>query len=211
MEILSLLSNLDAQIAGFIAAHGSLIYLLLFAIAFLEIGVFPLFFLPGNPLIFIAGSFCKLGSLNLAFTMLTLTSAVILGNILSYQIGKLFGGKINSGQSRWVSQNALDKTRRFYAKYGLATLMVSPFIAVVRTFAPLLAGVSEMQYRKYVLASSIGAVFWVCILMLAGYFFSSIGFIQQHMASIVLAGLAIGFCFVIYGLIKSKRNGVGLR
>ena len=205
MEILSLLSNLDANIAGFIAAHGNLIYVLLFAIVLLEIGFFPLFFLPGNPLIFIAGSFCKLGSLNLVFTMFTLISAVLLGNLLSYQIGKLFGSKINSGQSRWVSQSALDKTRNFYAKYGQLTLMISPFIAVVRTFAPLLAGVSNMQPRKYALASSIGAVLWVVILVLAGYFFSSIGFIQQHMASIVLAGLAIGLGFVAYGVIKSKK------
>ena len=205
MEILSLLSNLDAQIAGFIAANGSLIYLLLFAIVFLEIGVFPLFFLPGNPLIFIAGSFCKLGSLNLGLTIATLASAVVLGNLLSYQIGKLFGSKINSGQSRWVSQNALDKTRNFYAKYGQLTLMISPFIAVVRTFAPLLAGVSEMQYRKYIFASSIGAVLWVFVLVLAGYFFSSIAFIQQHMASIVLTGLGIGLGFVLVGFIRSKR------
>lgn len=204
MEILSLLSNLDAQIAGFIAAHGSLIYLLLFAIVFLEIGVFPLFFLPGNPLIFIAGSFCKLGSLNFAATAATLVGAVILGNLLTYKIGNVFGHKIAQSKSRWVNQNALNKTRNFYAKYGQATLMISPYIAVVRTFGPLLAGVSAMQFRKYVLSSSIGAVLWVFGLMLAGYFFSSVPFIRQHMASIVLAGLGIGFCFVIYGLIKAK-------
>ncbi|MGQ0442565.1 MAG: VTT domain-containing protein, partial [Methylophilaceae bacterium] len=145
MEFLSLLSNLDAQIAGFIAAHGGLVYLLLFAIVFLEIGIFPLFFLPGNPLIFIAGSFCKLGSLHLGFTLATLIIANILGNLLSYRLGKVFGEKINHSQSRWVSQQGLNKTRNFYAKYGQATLMVSPFIAVVRTFAPLLAGISEMQ------------------------------------------------------------------
>jgi membrane-associated protein len=206
MEILSLLSNLDAQIAGFIAMHGNLIYLLLFAIVFLEIGVFPLFFLPGNPLIFIAGSFCSLGSLNLGLTILTLLSAVILGNLLSYQLGRLFGQKINNGQSRWVSQNALNKTRDFYAKYGQTTLMISPFIAVVRTFAPLLAGIGEMRHRKYVFASTIGAILWVVILVIAGYFFSSIPFIQQHMASIVLAGLAIGLGFVMYGFIKSRAK-----
>jgi len=204
MEILSLLSNLDAQIAGFIAAHGNLIYLLLFAIVFLEIGIFPLFFLPGNPLIFIAGSFCKLGSLNLSLTLIALSIAAILGNIISYQLGMLFRTKINSGQSRWVNQNALNKTRNFYAKYGQTTLMISPFIAVVRTFAPLLAGVGEMQYKKYVFASTIGAVLWVIILVISGYFFSSIPFIRQHMASIVLAGLAIGIGFVIYGFVKSR-------
>lgn len=206
MEILSLLSNLDGQIANFIAAHGNLIYLLLFFIVFLEIGVFPLFFLPGNPLIFIVGSFCKLGALSLIPALVTLTTAIIFGNLLSYQIGKLFGDKISRSNSPWANKNALDKTRIFYAKYGTFTLMISPFIAMVRTFAPLLAGVSHMSYRQYLLSSTVGAFLWIGILVTAGYVFSSISFVQEHMASIVLSGLAIGIGFVIYGILKSRKN-----
>ena len=206
MEILSLLSNLDGQIANFITAHGNLIYLLLFFIVFLEIGVFPLFFLPGNPLIFIVGSFCKLGALSLITALVALTTAIILGNLLSYQIGKLFGDKISRSNSPWANKNALDKTRIFYAKYGTFTLMISPFIAMIRTFAPLLAGVSHMSYRQYLLSSTVGAVFWIGILVSAGYIFSSISFVQEHTASIVLSGLAIGIGFVIYGILKSRKN-----
>jgi len=204
MEFLNLLSNLDTHIAGFIAAHGSLVYMLLFSIVFLEIGIFPLFFLPGNPLIFIAGSFCKLGSLNLWLTIITLTTAAILGNIVSYRLGKFFGHTINKHQSGWVNQDALHKTQNFYIQYGQLTLMLSPFIAVVRTFAPLLAGVSGMQFRKYLFSSTVGVTLWVVILVLAGYFFSSIAIIQKHMATIILAGLAIGLGFLGYGYIKSK-------
>lgn len=203
MELLSLLMNLDSQIASFIAAHGDLVYLLLFAIVFLEIGVFPLFFLPGNPLIFIAGSFCKIGSLSLTPTILTLSSAIILGNLVAYRIGRLFGHKISHSESQWINQKALHKTKTFYAKYGSYTLMVSPFIAVVRTFAPLLAGISQMSTRLYLISSTIGALLWIGILMMTGYFFSSIDFIQMHMASIVLSGLAIGIGFVIVGYWKS--------
>lgn len=203
MELLSLLMNLDSQIAGFIAAHGNLVYLLLFAIVFLEIGVFPLFFLPGNPLIFIAGSFCKIGSLSLTPTILTLSSAIILGNLVAYRIGRLFGHKISHSESQWVNQKALHKTKTFYAKYGTYALMVSPFIAVVRTFAPLLAGITQMQTQQYFVSSTIGGVLWIGILVMAGYFFSSIAFIQMHMASIVLSGLAIGIGFVIVGYWKS--------
>ncbi len=206
MEWLNLLANLDGQIAAFIAAHGNLIYLLLFSIVLLEIGVFPLFFLPGNPLIFIAGSFCKIGSLHLIPTALILLSAGLLGNILSYQIGRVFGRKIAHSQSPWANQKALHKTKHFYNQYGKYTLMVSPFIAVIRTFAPLLAGVSQMQKKQYLLASTIGSVLWVGLLMLAGYFFSSIPFIKTHMASIVLTGLAIGLVFVVFGLIRSKTK-----
>lgn len=206
MEILNLLSNLDGQIAGFIASHGNLVYLLLFAIVFLEIGIFPLFFLPGNPLIFIAGSFVSLGSLNLSFTLITLLSAILLGNLVSYQIGKLFGHKISNSNSRWANKAALDKTRKFYDQYGQYALMVSPYIAMIRTFAPLLAGVTEMQYKKYLFSSTIGAVLWVVGLVFAGYYFSSFSFIQDHMASIVLAGLGIGFCFVGYGFLRSRAR-----
>ena len=204
MSFLHLLSSLDSEIAGFIAIHGSLIYALLFLIIFFEIGIFPLFFLPGNPLIFITGSFCKLGSLNLIYTLITLITAAILGNLLSYNLGKQFGLKIQNSQSRWINQNALFKTHRFYAKYGLITLIVSPFIAVVRTFAPLLAGVSAMSIKTYLFASSVGSLLWILGLGFAGYFFSSLPFIRQHMASIVLAGLAVGVCFVLYGILKSK-------
>ena len=203
MELLTLMMNLDSQIAGFIASHGNLVYLLLFGIVFLEIGVFPLFFLPGNPLIFIAGSFCKIGSLSLAPTIITLFSAAILGNCLSYQIGNLFGHKISHKPS---NQKALNKTKTFYAKYGQLTLMVSPFIAVVRTFGPLLAGISQMPTKQYVLSSTLGVTLWIGILMSTGYFFSSIAFIKMHMASIVLSGLAIGFGFVVVGFIQSKTK-----
>ncbi len=206
MELLTLLANLDGQIASFIAAHGSLVYLLLFSIVFLEIGLFPLFFLPGNPLIFIAGSFCKIGSLHLLPTIFILLSAALLGNLVSYQIGNAFGRKVAHSQSPWANQKALGKTKLFYDQYGQYTLMVSPFIAVIRTFAPLLAGVSQMPKKQYLLASTIGSVLWISLLMLAGYFFSSIPFIKMHMASIVLTGLMIGLGFVVFGFIRSRTK-----
>lgn len=206
MEILNLLMHLDSHIADFIGMHGNLIYLLLFAVVFLEIGVFPLFFLPGNPLIFIAGSFCKIGSLSLLPTLAILTSAILLGNLVAYQTGKLFGDKLSQSQSPWANKAALSKTKDFYAKYGLWTLMISPFVAMLRTFAPLLAGVSQMRYKQYLMASSIGAVLWVGLLVAAGYFFSSFSYIQEHMATIVLGGLAIGITFVMIGLIKANHK-----
>jgi membrane-associated protein len=206
MEILDLLTNIDSQIAAFIGAYGNLVYLFLFTIVFLEIGVFPFFFLPGNPLIFVAGSFCSLGSLHLAPTLFTLISAAFLGNMVSYKIGNAFAHKLNDSQSSWGNPKAMKKAKTAYAKYGQLTLMISGFIAVVRTFAPLLAGVSQMPYRQYVFASTAGAIIWVSSLVTVGYFFSNIAFIQMHMASIVLSGLAVGLGFVVYGLIKSRAR-----
>ncbi|MFT7228539.1 MAG: membrane-associated protein [Methylophilaceae bacterium] len=140
MEILSFLTNLDSHIAAIIGAYGNQVYLILFAILFLEIGIFPFFFLPGNPLIFVAGSFCSLGSLHLAPTLI---SAASLDNIVSYKIGNAYACKINRSHSGWVNKKAMAQTKAVYEKYGQLTLMISGFIAVVRTFVPLLAGISK--------------------------------------------------------------------
>ena len=201
LQLLHFFTSLDAQLGSLIAAHGNLIYLLLFAIVFCEIGFLPLFFLPGDPLIFIAGSFCKVGSLNLPLLMLTLSVAAFFGNIVSYKIGGKVGEKAHGKYEK-----ALTRTQQFYEKYGQLTLFVSPFIAVIRTFAPFLAGVSNMPFGKYLLASTTGTTFWIVSLMLAGYFFSEIPFIRNHMASIVLVGLGIGVVCVLIGTLLSRKK-----
>ena len=209
MDILLFLqffTNLDMQLGNVIAAHGNLIYVILFTIVFSEIGFLPLFFLPGDPLIFITGSFCKLGHLNLPVMMGTLIFASFLGNLASYKIGALVGKNIESHQYRWINRAALNRTRNFYNKHGQTTLFISPFIAVVRTFAPFLAGVSKMPFSNYMIAANTGTSVWIVTLMLAGFFFGEIPFVRQHMATIVLSGLAIGITSIAIGATFSKRN-----
>lgn len=207
LQVLHFFTGLDAHLGQLIAAHGDLIYLLLFAIVFTEIGFLPLFFLPGDPLIFISGSFCKVGSLNLVALMATLSLAAFLGNLISYKIGAKVSEKINSQRYGWVNQNALEKTHLFYAKYGKLALFISPFIAVIRTFAPFLAGVGNMPYSQYVASSTIGSTFWVVSLTLAGYLFGDIPFIRHHMASIILFGLGIGIaCLVVSAIFSSNKQ-----
>jgi membrane-associated protein len=209
MDILLFLqffTNLDMQLGNVIAAHGNLIYVILFTIVFSEIGLLPLFFLPGDPLIFITGSFCKLGHLNLPVMMGTLIFASFLGNLASYKIGALVGKNIESHQYRWINRAALNRTRNFYNKHGQTTLFISPFIAVVRTFAPFLAGVSKMPFSNYMIAANTGTSVWIVTLMLAGFFFGEIPFVRQHMATIVLSGLAIGITSIAIGATFSKRN-----
>lgn len=205
MDFLHFITSLDTQFGSIIAAHGNLIYLILFSIVLCEIGFLPLFFLPGDPLIFITGSFARLGSLNLPIIMAILASAAFFGNLISYKIGSAIGQRIDTHQYRWINRKALEQTRAFYKKHGQQTLVLSPFIAVVRTFAPFLAGVSKMPFGKYMVAANFGTSFWVVSLVLAGYFFGEIPFVSHHMASIVLSGLAIGIACIIIGAGFSKK------
>lgn len=205
LQLLHFFTSLDTQIGSMIATHGNMIYLILFTIIFVEIGLLPLFFLPGDPLIFITGSFCKVGALNLPGMMLTLMIASFLGNFVSYKIGATIGDKIDTKQYGWVNRKALERTRSFYRKYGRTTLFISPFIAVVRTFAPFLAGVSKMPFGQYMFSANAGTTIWIVSLMLAGYFFGEIPFVRQHMATIVLSGLAIGLSCIVIGAMFSKK------
>jgi membrane-associated protein len=199
LDLLHFFTNLDTQLGSVIATHGNLIYAILFVIIVCEIGLLPLFFLPGDPLIFITGSFCKLGALELPVMMATLMIAALCGNLISYRIGAMVGESIDSHPYRWINRKALERTRAFYKKHGETTLLISPFIAVVRTFAPFLAGVSRMSFGQYVVAANIGTSFWIASLMLAGYFFGEIPFVREHMASIILSGLGIGLACIIIG------------
>lgn len=206
MELLHFFTNLDMQLGQVIATHGNLIYIILFTIIFSEIGFLPLFFLPGDPLIFITGSFCKLGHLSLPVMMGTLIFASFFGNLISYKIGAMVGETIESHQYRWINKTALERTRSFYKKHGQITLFISPFIAVVRTFAPFLAGVSKMPFSKYLVAANTGTSIWIVTLMLAGYFFGEIPFVSHHMASIILSGLGIGLACVAIGTALSRKK-----
>jgi len=208
MDFLHVFTSLDSHLGSLIAAHGNLIYVILFAIILSEIGLLPLFFLPGDPLIFITGSFCKLGALDLPAMMATLIVAAFFGNLVSYKIGASIGETLESHHYRWINKKALERTRTFYKKHGQATLFISPFIAIIRTFAPFLAGVSKMPFGKYIIAANIGTSFWLVSLMLAGYFFGEIPFVRQHMASIILSGLGTGMACIAIGAAISRKKQI---
>ena len=191
MHIWQMILNFDQQLHVLIAMHASLVYLILFLVVFLEIGVIPLFFLPGNPFLFVCGAFGAAGELSLRFLLPSLTIAAILGSLLSYWLGKAVGKKFFVEVLKWPKQEALDKTQLFYEKHGEIGFVFSPFLPVIRTLAPFLAGVTDMQFVKFTRSVSIGAVVWVLVCVLAGYFFGNIPIVQKHLGTIALLGLAI--------------------
>lgn len=191
MHVWQMILNFDQQLHALIAMHANLVYLILFLVVFLEIGVIPLFFLPGNPFLFVCGAFCAAGELSLKLLLPSLIAAAILGSLLSCWLGKAVGKKFFVDVLKWPKQEALDKTHLFYEKYGEIGFLFSLFLPVIRTLAPFLAGVTQMQLVKFTRSVSIGAVIWVFVCVLAGYFFGNIPIVQKHLGTIALLGLAI--------------------
>jgi membrane-associated protein len=191
MHIWQLVLNFDQQLHTLIVMHANFVYLILFLVVFLEIGVIPLFFLPGNPFLFVCGAFCAAGELSLKFLLPSLVIAAILGSSLSYWSGAVVGKKFFVEILKWPTQENLDKTQVFYEKYGQVGFVFSPFLPVIRTLAPFLAGVTQMQVIKFVRSVSMGAVVWVLTCALAGYFFGNIPVVQRHLGTVAVLGLAI--------------------
>ena len=172
--------------------YGSLVYALLFAIVFCETALLVLFFLPGDPLLFISGALCATGAMNIWILMLLLFTAAVVGSIVNYWLGNAIGQKVFVRDYKWLNREALQKTHAFYEKHGGITFLLSPFIAVVRTFAPFVAGVSAMTFRKFQIFVIAGVALWVITLVSGGYFFGNIPIIRDHLNTIVLLGIGLG-------------------
>ena len=207
MEFLQILLHFDHYLDTVIANYGALIYALLFAIVFCETALAPLFFLPGNPLIFISGALCATGQLHIGLLMAILMMAAVSGSVVNYRIGSVVGPKLFSRNFKWLDQEAFLKTHAFYERYGGMTFLLSLFIPVVRTFAPLVAGVAAMTFSRFVLFVAAGAATWVGLLVSGGYFFGNIPLIHDHLNSIMLAGIGGGVgALVLSGLWRSYRK-----
>ncbi|MBF8177583.1 MAG: VTT domain-containing protein [Burkholderiaceae bacterium] len=189
MQFFDMILHVDKYLGTFIAQYGMLIYVVLFAIIFSETGLVVFPFLPGDTLLFIAGAFCASGSMNLWLLLALLMTAAILGNTVNYWIGHAIGEKVFTHDYRWLDRDALRKTHAFYEKHGGKTLILARFIPIARTFAPFIAGVSEMTFFRFQLFNCIGAVLWVGLLVVGGYLFGNIPIIRDHLNTIVLIGV----------------------
>lgn len=192
MQLFQAALHLDQYLHIVIMQYGSLVYALLFAIVFCETALLVLFFLPGDPLLFISGALCATGAMNTWILMALLFTAAVTGSIVNYWLGNAIGQKVFMQDYKWLNRAALEKTHAFYEKHGGITFLVSPFIAVVRTFAPFVAGVSAMTFRKFQLFVIAGAALWVITLVSSRYFFGNIPVIRDHLNSIVLLGVGLG-------------------
>ena len=191
IQLWHIILNFDAHLPQLVAMHANLVYLILFSVVFLQIGVLPFFFLPSNPFLFVCGAVWAASQLNILLLIVVLIIAAILGNFCGYWLGSTVGQAFFVDYLKWPNQAALDKTRVFYDKHGEKGFLVTLFLPVIRTLAPFLAGVTNMNIVKFGRSAALGAVIWVLICVLAGYFFGNIPIIKTHLGLVTLLGLGL--------------------
>jgi membrane-associated protein len=189
-QLLGLILHIDKALSILLEQYGVLVYVLLFAIVFAETGLVVFPFLPGDTLLFIAGAFCANGLMNAPLLMALLVVAAVTGNTLNYLIGRSLGQRVFTHDYRWIDRHALEKTHAFFELHGGKTIVLARWLPVIRTFAPFVAGISDMGLTRFQVFNVIGALLWVIGLVMAGYFFGNIPIIRDHLNTIVLIGIA---------------------
>lgn len=210
MQFLDMIIHVDKTLGVLLAEYGIYVYAVLFAIVFCETGLVVLFFFPGDTLLFIAGAFCATGEMNYLLLMALLITAAVTGNTLNYYIGEAVGHRVFTHDYRWVNKDALRRTHTFFEKHGGKTIVLARFVPVVRTFAPFVAGISDMTTTRFQFYNITGAVLWVVSLVTAGYLFGNIPVVRDNLTAIVLVGVGVVIVpLMLGGLYKFGRKMMG--
>jgi membrane-associated protein len=203
-ELIDFILHLDVHLNSIIQNFGIWTYLILFLIIFLETGVVITPFLPGDSLLFAAGSFAALGSLNVFVLFLVLSLAAILGDTLNYWIGHYIGPRAFSGNIRFLKKEYLDRTHEFYERHGGKTIILARFIPIIRTFAPFVAGIGAMDYPRFLFFNVAGALLWVSLFTFGGYFFGNLPFVQDNFTLVILAIIVISVLPGVFEFLRDK-------
>lgn len=205
--LIDFILHVDKHLAEFVQAYGVWVYGLLFLIVFVETGLVVMPFLPGDSLLFIVGALCGADAMSLPVAMGVLLVAAIAGDQVNYTIGRYVGPKVFQWEdSRWFNRKAFDSAHSFYEKHGGITIVIARFMPFIRTFAPFVAGVAEMDRTKFTAYNVGGALLWVVGLTLAGYWFGNIPFVQTHLSKIIWAMIIIPGLIAIFGAWKAGRS-----
>ncbi len=178
--------HLDQHLIVFVENYGAWVYALLFVIVFAETGLVVTPVLPGDSLLFVAGTLAAAGGMDVLWLMATLIAAAILGDTVNYWIGNYVGPKVFSAESRLLNKAHLERAHRFYERHGGKTIVIARFIPIIRTFAPFVAGIGEMSYPRFLAYNVGGAVLWVVSLVTAGFYFGELPFVKQNLTLIIV-------------------------
>jgi membrane-associated protein len=190
-SFIDLFLHLDTHLAELIAQYGSWTHGILFLIVFCETGLVVTPFLPGDSLLFAAGTFAGVGALDPVILGALLFSASVLGDSTNYWVGRYIGPRAFGGGIRFLKQEYLEQTREFYARHGRKTVILARFLPIIRTFAPFVAGVGQMPYPRFLAFSLAGGLAWVGLFVGAGYFFGNLAPVREHFSLVVMAIIGI--------------------
>lgn len=205
-QFVDIVVHLDRHLALLVTEYGAWIYALLFVIVFCETGLVVTPFLPGDSLLFVAGALAATGGMDITMLIAVLLSAAVLGDNANYWIGRWVGKRIlHWGEgSRFFNRAAYEKTHAFYERYGPMTMMVARFVPLVRTFAPFVAGIARMGYPRYFAFDLFGAVLWVFLLTLAGYWFGNLPMVKNNLPLVIIGIIFVSLMPMAIGWLRAR-------
>ncbi len=201
--LVDLFLHLDKYLGKIISDYGAWTYGMLFVVIFIETGLVVMPFLPGDSLLFAAGTFAALGSLNIFYVAGLLMIAAVLGDSVNYSIGHYLGDRAYN--IKWIKKEYLDKTHAFFEKHGGKAIFLARFVPIVRTFAPFVAGIGKMNYAYFATYNIAGGVSWVALFAFTGYFFGTLPFVQKNFEYVIVVIILISILPMAFEWWKSRR------
>lgn len=205
--IIDFIIHIDVHLTELVAQTGPLVYIILFGVLFVETGVVVFPFLPGDSLLFAAGALSAIGAMNIYLLLGLCILAAFLGDTANYWIGRYIGPKAFSVDRWFLRKKYLEKAKAFFDKHGVKSIVLARFVPIVRTFAPFIAGISQMKYPTFMLYNLIGGASWVILFLLGGHFFGNIPIIKQNFEIVVFAIIGISVIPMIFEYLKESKFG----
>ncbi|MGB5157514.1 DedA family protein [Desulfobacterium sp. N47] len=207
--IVEFIIHIDVHLGAIVKDYGLWTYLILFLIIFCETGLVVAPILPGDSLLFAAGTFAAIGSLDVFWLFVLLSIAAVAGDTANYRIGCYLGPKTFHGENvRFLNREYLDRTHQFYEKHGGKTIIIARFVPIIRTFAPFVAGIGKMNYWRFIGYNVIGGIGWVAICVFAGYYFGNLPIVKKNFSLVILAIIIIS---MLPGIIEILKHNYGNR
>ena len=205
-QAISFVLHIDQHLFALVAEYGALLYLFLFIVVFCETGLVVTPFLPGDSLLFAAGTVAGAGHLSYPVCMLVLLGAAILGDAVNYEIGRHVGPSIFSRETRFLNKEHLLKAHAFYERHGGKAIILARFIPIVRTFAPFVAGMGAMTYPRFLAFNLVGGLLWVLSFVYAGHFFGNLPVVRHNFTLLIFGIIGISLLPMVIGAVKAKMS-----
>lgn len=206
-DLIDWILHIDHHLDGIFGYFGIWTYVVLFAIIFAETGLVVTPFLPGDSLLFAIGALAARGSLDMSILTVSLIAAAILGDTVNYWVGSIIGPKIFRGENvRFLNRKHLEKTHEFFERYGGKTIIIARFVPIVRTFAPFVAGMGKMTYRRFMAYNVVGGIVWILLFLWAGYFFGNFPSVKKNFTLVILGIIIVSIIPAVVEFIRERNR-----